>query len=154
MMAYPFRLDCAILSALVASIESRCVPLTLRKKAAIDIPILSPQELSNRVEQIETSEQTVANTAADSGPSSEEATRSAGRRRYSDDSVQVPRRTTDDTTQDSAEPEEVLVADVRGGLTPGQMVDQKVQALMGRNYPGFFSQGIGRRGNIGRRPGK
>jgi len=54
----------------------------------------------------------------------------------------------------SLEPEEVLVADARGGLTPVQMVDQKVMALLGSNYPGLFSQGSGRRGNIRRIPGK
>jgi hypothetical protein len=51
-------------------------------------------------------------------------------------------------------PEEVLVADARGGLTPGQMVDQKVMALLGHNYPGFYSHGLARRGNIRRTPGK
>lgn len=54
----------------------------------------------------------------------------------------------------SLEPEEVLVADARCGLTPIQMVDQKVMALLGSNYPGLFSQGIGGRGNIRRIPGK
>ncbi len=50
-------------------------------------------------------------------------------------------------------PEEVLVADARGGLTPVQMVEQKVRALLGSNYPGLFSLGGGRRGNIRRIPG-
>ena len=31
----------------------------------------------------------------------------------------------------SAEPEETLVADPRGGLTPRQMVDDKLRALLG-----------------------
>ncbi len=61
---------------------------------------------------------------------------------------------TADLAPASLEPEEVLVADARGGLTPVQMVDQKVMALLGSNYPGLFSQGIGRGGNSRRIPGK
>jgi len=44
----------------------------------------------------------------------------------------------------SREPEEVLVPDARGGLTPAQMVDQKLQALLGSNYRGIFRQLTGR----------
>ncbi len=54
----------------------------------------------------------------------------------------------------SLEPEEVLVADPRGGLTPVQMVDQKLMTLLGSNYPGSFSPGNGSRGNIRRISGK
>jgi hypothetical protein len=107
----------------------------------MDLSILQPQELSKLVEQVETSEQTNLNTGADLGPSVEEATRS------SDNSVRRPGSTTAEADIVSAAPEEFFVADARGGLTPGQMVEQKVLALMGGNYPGLASQASGRRGN-------
>jgi hypothetical protein len=54
----------------------------------------------------------------------------------------------------SPEPDEVLIADPRGRLTSVQMVDQKLTALLGGNYPVLLSQSIGRWGNIRRLPGK
>jgi len=107
----------------------------------MDISILQPQELSKLVEQVETSEQTNSNTGANQGPSPEGATR------YSDNSVRRLRSATAEAHTVSAEPEEFFVADARGGLTPGQMVEQKVLALMGANYPGLVSQASERRGN-------
>jgi hypothetical protein len=62
--------------------------------------------------------------------------------------------TSSESAPASLGPEEVLVADSRGSLTPVQMVDQKVMALLGSNYPGHFSQGSGGLGNIRRIPGK
>jgi len=47
----------------------------------------------------------------------------------------------------SSWPEEVLVPDARSGLTPAQFVDQKLQAMLGRNYRGLFHQRTGRPGN-------
>lgn len=53
-------------------------------------------------------------------------------------------------------PEEVLVPDVRNGLTPAQMVDQKLQAMLGSQYQdqGISHQQIGRSGTISRMGGK
>jgi hypothetical protein len=51
-----------------------------------------------------------------------------------------------------AEPEEVLVADARHGLTPAQMVDQKLLALLGGGHPGLPLQAPGRPGNVRRGP--
>jgi len=42
------------------------------------------------------------------------------------------------------EPDEVLVADVRGAMTPSQMVEQKLLALLGTGHPGLFAQAVGR----------
>jgi hypothetical protein len=53
-----------------------------------------------------------------------------------------------------AEPEESLVADPRGGLTPAQMVEQKVLALLQTGHPGLFIQAAGRRQDIRRIPGE
>jgi len=50
-------------------------------------------------------------------------------------------------TETSSWPEEVLVPDARSGLTPAQLVDQKLQAMLGRNYRGIFHQRTGRPGN-------
>lgn len=50
-------------------------------------------------------------------------------------------------------PEEVLVADPRGALTPAQMVDRKLLALLGRGYPGHVSRNVSSRGNIRRASG-
>jgi hypothetical protein len=52
-----------------------------------------------------------------------------------------------------AEPEEVLVADPRGGLGPAQMVDQKLLALLQTGNPGLFIQAAGGRQDIRRVPG-
>jgi hypothetical protein len=41
------------------------------------------------------------------------------------------------------EPEEVLVADLRGCLTPAQMVDRKLLALLRTGNPGLFLQAAG-----------
>lgn len=46
--------------------------------------------------------------------------------------------------------EEVLVPDARSGLTPSQMVDQQLQALLGRHYRCSFHQETGRPGNLRR----
>src|SRR5262245_11997966 len=51
------------------------------------------------------------------------------------------------------EPEEVLVADPRGGLTPAQMVEQKLLALLGTGHPGLFLQAAGGRQDLRRVPG-
>jgi hypothetical protein len=42
------------------------------------------------------------------------------------------------------EPDEVLVADARGGLTPAQMVDQKLLALTRGGNSGLYTQAAGR----------
>ena len=44
--------------------------------------------------------------------------------------------------------EEVLIRDARSGLTPAQMVDQKLQVVLGRQYRGIFHHLTGRPGNI------
>jgi len=46
--------------------------------------------------------------------------------------------------------EEVLIPDARSGLTPAQMVDQKLQAVLGCRYRGIFNQLTGRPGNMRR----
>jgi len=51
-------------------------------------------------------------------------------------------------------PEEELILDARSGLTPAQMVDQKLQAVLGRHYRGIFDQLTGRPGNRRRTAGK
>jgi hypothetical protein len=52
-----------------------------------------------------------------------------------------------------AEPDEVLVADPRGSLTPSQMVEQRLLARLGGGHPGLFRQAEGGLGNIRRIPG-
>ena len=52
----------------------------------------------------------------------------------------------------SIEPEELLVVDARAGLTPAQMVEQKLLTLLD-GQPGLFRQAIGRPVNI-RMPGR
>jgi hypothetical protein len=46
----------------------------------------------------------------------------------------------DETPTTLMEPEEVLIADPRGDLTPVQMMEQKLQALVARAPPGRFTQ--------------
>jgi hypothetical protein len=58
--------------------------------------------------------------------------------------------TTAETAPASVEPEELLVIDARWGLTPAQMVEQKLLALLGSNYPGLRFSGSGRGENIRR----
>lgn len=47
-------------------------------------------------------------------------------------------------------PEEVLVADPRGGLTPTQMVEQKLLALLPSGHPGPFIQAAVRSDDVRR----
>jgi hypothetical protein len=49
--------------------------------------------------------------------------------------------------------EETLVADVRSGMRPSQMVDRKLLALLGGSHPGLRMQGTGRPGDVRRAPG-
>jgi hypothetical protein len=42
------------------------------------------------------------------------------------------------------EPEEVLIADPRGRLTPSQMVDEKLLALLRNGNPGLYLQAAGK----------
>jgi hypothetical protein len=51
-------------------------------------------------------------------------------------------------------PEEEMVPDARSGLTPAQMVDQRLQAVLGSRYRGIFHQQTGRPGNLGRTAAK
>jgi hypothetical protein len=51
----------------------------------------------------------------------------------------------------TAEPEETLVADPRGGLRPAQLVERKLLALMQAGNPGLFMQAAGRPQDIRRR---
>jgi len=51
------------------------------------------------------------------------------------------------------EPEEVLVADPRGDLTPAQQVDNKLLALLPAGGPGLFIHAAGRLHDIRRIPG-
>lgn len=51
-------------------------------------------------------------------------------------------------------PEEMLVADARGGLTPAQMVEQKLLSLLGSGHPGLYNQAGGVLGNQRRLPGR
>jgi hypothetical protein len=53
-----------------------------------------------------------------------------------------------------ADPHEALVADVRGDLTPSQMVDRKVLALLDGGFPGRFVRGTGRPGDLERKRGR
>jgi hypothetical protein len=46
------------------------------------------------------------------------------------------------------EPEEVLIADARDRLSPSQMVDQKLLALMRSGNPGLYLQATGTPQNI------
>jgi hypothetical protein len=41
------------------------------------------------------------------------------------------------------EPEETLVVDARGGVTPAQRVGQRLLALLGAGHPGLFLQARG-----------
>jgi hypothetical protein len=50
--------------------------------------------------------------------------------------------------------QEVLVADARNGLTPAQMVDRQLLALLGYGHPGLFIQAVGRPGAVRRLPGE
>jgi hypothetical protein len=50
--------------------------------------------------------------------------------------------------------DEVMVADVRGDLTPSQMVEGKLQALLNGGAPGCFSRGTGRPGDLHRKHGR
>jgi hypothetical protein len=52
------------------------------------------------------------------------------------------------------EPHEGMVADIRGGLTPSQMVERKFQALLDGNGPGCFVRGTGRPGDLQRVRGR
>jgi len=45
------------------------------------------------------------------------------------------------------EPEEVMVADARAGVSPAQMVEQKVLTLLGSRYKGALGRGTGRAGD-------
>jgi len=45
-------------------------------------------------------------------------------------------------TANLEEPEETLVADPRGNLTPSQIVDQRLVALLQISHPGCWSRGI------------
>jgi hypothetical protein len=51
-----------------------------------------------------------------------------------------------------AEPDEILVADPRGCLTPSQMIDQRLLAGLGSGHPGLFRQAEGGLGNLRRIP--
>jgi hypothetical protein len=57
----------------------------------------------------------------------------------------------EEATTALVEPEEVLVADPRGSLTPAQMVQQKLLALL-RTGPGLFLPAAGRLQDIRRIP--
>src|SRR5262245_5139112 len=50
-------------------------------------------------------------------------------------------------------PDEVLVADPRGCLTPSQMVEQRLLARLGSGHPGLYHRSDGGRGNLRRIPG-
>jgi hypothetical protein len=50
------------------------------------------------------------------------------------------------------EPEEVLIADPRDGLSPSQMVDQKLLALLQSGNPGLYLQSTGTPQDIRRIP--
>lgn len=52
------------------------------------------------------------------------------------------------------EPEETLVADARGRVTPAQRVDQRLLALLGDGHPGLFLQASGRPTDIRKTFGK
>jgi hypothetical protein len=41
------------------------------------------------------------------------------------------------------DPDERLVADARGAMTPSQIVDQKLLAMLGTGHPGLFAQAVG-----------
>jgi len=62
-----------------------------------------------------------------------------------------PQLVTEETATTLVEPDEVLVADPRGGLTPTQMVDQKLLTLLG-GHPDSCLQATGRPENIRRIP--
>lgn len=49
-------------------------------------------------------------------------------------------------------PDEILVADPRAGMTPSQVVDQRLLALLGRGNPGLYIQASGRPGDVRRSP--
>jgi hypothetical protein len=52
------------------------------------------------------------------------------------------------------EPHEVMITDVRGDLTPSEMVEGKLQALLCGGVPGCFSRGTGRPGDLLRKRGR
>jgi hypothetical protein len=59
---------------------------------------------------------------------------------------------TEEVAATPSEPEEVLIADPRGALTPAQMVDGKVLALLQSGHPGLFLQAAGRPQDVRRIP--
>jgi hypothetical protein len=62
--------------------------------------------------------------------------------------IQLPPPVAEDAATTPACPDEVLVADARSGLTPSQMVDRKLLALLGRCPAGPFMQSTARRGSM------
>lgn len=59
-----------------------------------------------------------------------------------------------ETATASVGPDEVLVPDARGRLSPVQMVEQKLLDVLGCGHPGLFRQATGRPGNIRMMPGQ
>src|SRR5262249_8190337 len=53
-----------------------------------------------------------------------------------------------------AAPDETLVADPRALLTPAQLVDGRLLALLGVGHPGLAAEARGRRGDVRRAPGE
>jgi hypothetical protein len=122
-----------------------------RKQALMPLSTLKrhePRELANR-------SGTPSRAGLDRG--SPRATRSeADDRRFSpaDDTHPDQQPVPEATVMTSAEPDEELVADPRAGLTPSQVVDRRLLALLGSGNPGLYVQASGRPGGVRRQTGE
>jgi hypothetical protein len=60
----------------------------------------------------------------------------------------------EETATTAAEPDESLVADPRASLSPAQIVDQRLLALLGSGNPGLYVQASGRPEGVRRQTGE
>jgi hypothetical protein len=110
------------------------------------IPILVLQELFTPPAQAEPPEQAEPKRGSALVLPSQEVAQGSGRPGPRLIPAQL---STAKTAATGVEPDEILVADVRGGLTPAQMVEQKLLALLGGSYRGLFCSATDRPGNRG-----
>jgi hypothetical protein len=110
------------------------------------IPGMNTRQLFAKSEQSTAPEQTEARVERSLRPAPEKAVRDSGRSAHHPVHQLL---TTPESIITAVNPDEVLIADPRGGLTPVQMVERKLMALLGRAYRGLFRQASGRPGNKG-----
>jgi len=110
----------------------------------VEIPILDLQELFAQPAQAEPPEQAGPKRGSALVLPSQEVAQGSGR---PGPRLVLHPLSTAQTAATRVEPDEVLVADARGGLTPAQMVEQKLQALLGGSYRGLFCSATERLGD-------